>query len=257
MTGTISLPNNRGRLLLVEDADELARVAAETFVEAVGETVTRRGDALVALSGGSTPKQMGRLLAAPPFSTETPWSNLTVFWSDERWVPLDSRDSNAGVAIRIFLDHVPVPRSHIHPVDTMLPSPADAAAAYAATIHAATGALEPAVPAFDLILLGMGDDAHTASLFPHTPALRVADRIVTDNFVTKLDAQRITFTYPLINAARRVVFLIGGAAKAEPLAEVLEGPEDVDRLPAQGVRPVGDLLWIVDRAAAARLSVIR
>jgi 6-phosphogluconolactonase len=255
----VSLPDDRGELLVVDDGEALARSAAARVVEVVRAAVDERGRALLALSGGSTPKRMGQLLADAEFAPFVPWNRIEVFWGDERWVPLDSPESNAGEALRGWLAAV-APTDKVHPVDTALPSAVAAAAAYEAEIRRIAGSVDNAadeggaVPVFDLILLGMGDDGHTASLFPHTAALTESAALVVVNHVPKLAADRITFTYPLIAAARDVALLIGGAAKAATLREVLEGPPDPARLPSQAVRAAGRLTWIVDRAAAASLG---
>ncbi|HEX5499513.1 MAG TPA: 6-phosphogluconolactonase [Thermomicrobiales bacterium] len=243
----------RGQVEIVADPDELARAAATRFVEAVAAAVGERGRAFVALSGGSTPKRMGRLLASPEFRERVDWGRLDLFWGDERWVPLASPESNAGEALRDFIGRVPIPRERVHPFPTDLATPAVAAAAYEATLRA-TFAMASGAPRFDLILLGMGDDGHTASLFPHTAALAVRDRLATANFVPKLDAERLTLTVPVFDAGREVVFLISGAGKADTLRQVLEGPDDPERLPSQLIRPnPGSLIWLVDRVAAADL----
>jgi 6-phosphogluconolactonase len=156
--------------------------------------VAARGRAIVALSGGSTPKKMGELLARPEFASRVPWGETDLFWGDERWVPLASSESNAGEARRAFLDAVPAPPERIHPVATDLASPVRAAEAYEAEIRRVAGTVE-GIPVFDLVLLGMGDDGHTASLFPGTAALHERDRLVVENFVPKLGVDRITFTY--------------------------------------------------------------
>ena len=252
---TITIPG-RGELRLVPDAEALARAAASLFSQVTTAAVGERGRAFVALSGGSTPKRMGELLATPPYRDQVPWDKLEVFWGDERWVPESSAESNAGVAKRTFLDHVPVPPSQVHPFPAGTGDPEAAAAAYEATLRAVFG--QPTgVPAFDLILLGMGDDGHTASLFPHTNALAETRALAVANPVPQQDTVRLTLTYPVLNAGREVVFLIGGAGKAVTLAAVLEGPERPTELPSQGIQPVsGRLTWLVDAAAAAKLTTV-
>ncbi len=252
---SVTLPNGRGDILVVEDGEALARSAAARVVEVVRAAVDERGRALLALSGGSTPKRMGQLLAGDEFAPYVPWDRMEVFWGDERWAPLDSPESNAGEALRGWLQAV-APPERVHPVDTSLPSATEAASAYEASIRRVAGAAD-STPVFDLVLLGMGDDGHTASLFPHTQALHRDDALVVANHVPKLDANRITFTYPLIAAAREVLFLVGGAGKADTLRAVLEGPDDPLNLPSQAVRAAGRLAWIVDRAAASGLSAER
>ncbi|CAA9580551.1 MAG: 6-phosphogluconolactonase, eukaryotic type [uncultured Thermomicrobiales bacterium] len=252
MTEPIELPDGR-RLLVVEDGEALAAAAAERFVATTTAAVAARGRAIVALSGGSTPKKMGELLARPEFAGRVPWGETDLFWGDERWVPLASSESNAGEARRAFLDAVPAPPERIHPVATDLASPVRAAEAYEAEIRRVAGTAE-GIPVFDLVLLGMGDDGHTASLFPGTAALHERDRLVVENFVPKLGVDRITFTYPLLAAAREVLVLVGGAGKADTLARVLEGPTEPEGLPSQSVRVEnGTLTWLVDRAAAGSL----
>ena len=244
----------RGLVRVVADAESLAHAAAETCVSALVPAAAERGIATVALSGGSTPRRMGELLATPAYRDRVPWEQVEVFWGDERWVPESSDESNAGVARRAFLDHVPIPPSRINPFNTDLPDPRLAADMYATQLRTVFGRADH-VPRFDLILLGMGDDGHTASLFPGTAALHEREALAVAHHVPRLDADRLTLTPPVLNAGRAVVFLVGGAGKAETLARVLEGPEVPDELPAQVVRPTdGTLTWLVDRAAASRLT---
>lgn len=245
---------DRGAVTVAANAEGVANLAVQAFATAAITATANRGAAAIALSGGSTPKRMGELLAHSDFPDPDVWERLDIFWGDERWAPLDSDESNAGVALRTFLTNVPIPPDHIHPVYDPDLDEAEAAATYQALIESIVP-MANAVPAFDLILLGMGEDGHTASLFPHTPALRITDRLVCPNFVPKLDTTRITFTTTLLNAAHQVVFLVTGSGKAERLKEVLEGPLDPDRLPAQLVRPThGSLRWLVDQGAASALS---
>ncbi len=243
----------RGEIRIVRDAAALAAAAADLFARLTGEAVAARGHASVALSGGSTPRQMGELLATTPHRDRVPWDRLEVFWGDERWVPESSPESNAGVAKRTFLDRVPIPPERIHPFPTEGMEPVAAARAYEATLRAVLG--DDGVPRFDLVLLGMGDDGHTASLFPSTAALRERSALAVANPVPKLDTTRLTLTVPVLNAGRQVVFLVGGAGKAATLAAVLAGPDQPDALPAQLIRPeLGHLVWLVDRDAAAQLD---
>jgi len=243
----------RGRVRIVEDSEALARAAAEFVIDSAREAVDRKGCATIVLSGGSTPKQMGRLLAQDGYQERISWDKVHFFWGDERWVPLESPDSNAGEAKRAFLDHVGVPSANVHPFDVSSISPAQAATRYESLVRSIT---EPnaGIPAFDLILLGMGDDGHTASLFPGTDAVHEKDRLVISHYVPAVNADRLTMTPPLLNAGRNVAFLAAGSGKADRLAEVLEGPVNIDRLPAQAIRPAGGPTWIVDRAAAASLA---
>lgn len=242
----------RGNVVVVADGDALANMAANLLLTSAEEATAAGHRALLALSGGSTPKRMGQLLAQEPLIERIPWSNLELFWGDERWVPLADSESNAGEAMRGFLDVTPMPTDQIHPFATEGVSPEESASAMERTIRSLQPG--PGVPRFDLILLGMGDDGHTASLFPGTGAIHERQRLVVSNFVDKLDATRLTFTPPLINAALKVAFLVGGEGKAETLTYVLDGPSYVDRYPSQMIRPNdGYLTWIVDEAAASRL----
>lgn len=200
---------------------------------------------------------MGHLLAQPPYRDGLPWRTIEVFWGDERWVPEESPESNAGEAKRTFLNMVDVEPSRLNPVPTQVQDPHVAARMYATQIKTVFGDVS-GTPVFDLIFLGMGDDGHTASLFPGTAAIHDTEDLVIAHHVPKLDATRVTFGSTLINAARKVVFLVGGAGKAETLARVLDGPIDIDTLPSQVVRPTdGDLIWLVDAAAAAGLVKMR
>jgi 6-phosphogluconolactonase len=246
----------RGTVTVVADGPALARAAAERFASAVEKAVAGRGRAFVALSGGSTPKQMGGLLAREPYRSRIPWDRLHVFWGDERWVPFASPESNAGEAKRGFLDLVPIPPANVHPWDTEADSPEEAATAYEAEIRQ-TFAESAGIPRFDLVLLGMGDDGHTASLFPHTRALKAQEPLTIANFVPKLDADRLTLTAPTLDAGREILFLAGGPGKADTLHNVLEGPEDPAELPAQSIRPSlpdGALGWLIDEDAATKLD---
>jgi 6-phosphogluconolactonase len=250
---TITVPG-RGELRLVPDAEALAQAAATLFTRLTSAAVRERGRAFVALSGGSTPKRMGELLATAPFRDQVSWDKLEVFWGDERWVPESSPESNAGVAKRTFLDQVPIPPAQVHPFPAASGDPAAAAASYEASLREVFG--QPTgVPVFDLILLGMGDDGHTASLFPHTTALTETRSLAVANPVPQHDTVRLTLTYPVLNAGRDVVFLIGGAGKAATLAAILEGPARPTELPSQDIQPgSGRLTWLVDAAAAAKLT---
>jgi 6-phosphogluconolactonase len=199
---------------------------------------------------------MGTFLAGEPYRSRIPWDRLHVFWGDERWVPLGSPESNAGEGRRGFLDLVPVPPGNVHVWDTEAETPKEAADSYETVLREVMGEGD-GLPRFDLVLLGMGDDGHTASLFPRTRALRVEDRLAVANYVPRMAAMRLTLTVPVLNAGREILFLVGGPGKAEALTRVLEGPERPDILPAQMIRsdrPDGVLRWLVDEDAAARLD---
>ena len=260
MTDTLTLETldfgPRGQVQVVEDGMELARAAADLFARSVEQAVEERGRAFVALSGGSTPKHMGTLLAREPYRSGVPWDKVEIFWGDERCVPLASPESKAGEDKRGYLDHVANPRTNLHPWLTDPEASAAAAMEYEVNMRAAFGQ-ESGIPRFDLVLLGMGDDGHTASLFPRTSALDAETPLAAANFVPHLDADRLTLTRPVLNAGRNIVFLVGGPGKAAMLKTVLEGDINVVDRPAQSIRPSepdGSLTWLVDQAAAARLS---
>ncbi len=235
-------------IVIMPDPAGLAHEGARRFVDAAGSAVRDGRPFRVALSGGSTPKALFEILAHEPYRSQIDWTQVQVFFSDERFVPPESPDSNYGMARTALLDHVPLAESSIHAIPTVNLTPYEAALLYAKTIRRVFQVAESELPSFDLILLGLGPDGHTASLFPGSEALNIQDQIVAANYVAKFDSWRITFTYPLLNAARCVTFLVQGAEKAEKVQQVLEG--DLD-LPAAGVHPAaGGPVWLLDQAAA-------
>jgi 6-phosphogluconolactonase len=228
-------------LEVLADADALARRAADLMLAAARAT---DGPFSVALSGGSTPKRLYRLLATLPL----PWQRIHWFWGDERFVPPDDPASNYRMTREALLAHVPVPADRIHPVPTVGLAPDEAAARYEATLEAFYGVKQPAPerPLFDIVLLGLGTDGHTASLFPGKPMLDERRRWVgaTDD---PQGAPRITLTYPALESSREILFLVAGTDKKDRLREVLAGDR---RLPAARLRPHGTLRFLADRAAA-------
>ena len=237
------------------DSAATARRAAQYFVEMAGEAVAAHGRARIAISGGSTPKAAFQLLADPnqPWRNRMPWDKLDLFWVDERTVPPDQADSNFRMTREALLDHVPLKPEQIHRMQGELP-PEDAANQYESELRSSFHLDGSDLPRFDLIALGMGDDGHTASLFPHTAALHERNRLVVANQVPQKDTWRITLTWPVINHASSVFFLIAGADKAAPLHQVLTGPRDPEMLPSQLIWPCsGILTMILDKAAAALL----
>ncbi len=244
----------RGQVMVFDSAKDVAFLAVEEIAVVALRAMQGDTPATVALSGGSTPKRMFEVLKDPRFHRRFHWKALQFFWGDERWVPLEDEASNAGEALRGFIKDVDLPEEHYHPWPTQLDDPAEAAAAYEMTVRIVTGA-QDGTPVFDLIFLGMGDDGHTASLFPGTGAIHETERLCVANPVPKLDTTRLTFTPRLIDNASEVVFLVTGEGKAEMLHKVLDGPIDVDTLPSQAIRPTrGRLRWFVDAAAASRLE---
>ena len=249
-----------GRVLKIKyyvepDPAALAARSAQYLLEMVREAVEARGRARIAISGGSTPKATFALLADPsqPWRMHMPWDNLELYWVDERSVPPDSNDSNYRMTREALLDHVPLRADQIHRIEGEL-DPEVAAARYESELRNSFRLEGAESPRFDLIALGMGDDGHTASLFPHTEAIHELGRLVTANHVPQKNTWRITLTWPVINHARSVFFLIAGADKAQVLNEVLTGPRDPERLPSQLIWPSsGILTLILDKAAAALL----
>jgi 6-phosphogluconolactonase len=233
-----------------KDPEAVSRAAADLFVELAAEAVAARGRFRVALSGGRTPLRTYQLLAEPPRRERTPWPQIDVFWGDERCVPLDDDRSNAGTASRMLLTRVPVMSGSVHPMRC----DADAQAG-AAEYEALLRSLFETVPVFDLIFLGLGQDGHTASLFPHNPVLSETARWAAAVHVDGQSPSRVTLTPPVINAARVAAFVVIGREKGAILRSVLQGPPDPRRLPAQLIRPHGGrLIWLTDEAAAAELG---
>jgi 6-phosphogluconolactonase len=240
---------------VLPDAAAVAAAAAELFVASAAKALTERESWTCALSGGSTPRATYELLARPPLVDRVNWGSVHLFWGDERHVPPDDPDSNYRMVSEALLKHVPIPADHVHRVLAELPSAAAAAAAYEDTLRAVFKLGPGEFPHFDFVLLGMGPDGHTASLFPNTPALSEQQALVVANPVAKLQTDRITLTLPVLNNAREIVFLVTGQEKAAPLAAVLQGERRPDELPSQSIQPVdGSLTWLVDTAAADQIG---
>ena len=239
-------------LKVFDDPDGVARAAAGRFAGLARESVGARGLFTVALAGGSTPRRVYELLASEEFRGQVEWPGVHFFFGDERAVPADHPDSNFRMANEALLSRVPVPERNVHRIEGLGDAAANASE-YESELRGLFGDAE--WPRLDLVLLGMGDDGHTASLFPDTAATGERRVWVVANWVGKLGAWRVTLTAPAINAARHVLFLVNGAGKAARLREVLKGERDPSRLPSQLIRPHdGTLEWFVDRAAASELE---
>ena len=237
------------------DSAALARRAVEYFVEMAGEAVEAQGRAHIAISGGSTPKAAFELLADPnqPWRQRMPWEMLDLYWVDERCVPPDDAESNYRMTREALLDHVPLKPDQIHRIEGEL-EPEAAAVRYEVELRSSFHLDGAGSPRFDLVALGLGSDGHTASLFPHSQAIHETNRLVVANRVPQTGASRVTLTWPMINRARSVFFLVSGQEKASVLKEVLTGPHDPERLPSQLIWPSsGILTLILDKAAAALL----
>ena len=244
----------RGEVTVFQEQRELVFLATEQMAISHLRTATRPTPALIALSGGSTPKAMFEIFKDPRFWRRIDWSKVHLIWGDERWVPIEDDQSNAGEAVRGFIEEIKLSEEHYHPWPTHLEDPNAAAEAYEMTIRILSGTMD-GIPELDLVFLGMGDDGHTASLFPGTDALKESRRLAVANRVDKLDTTRLTLTPPVLNNAKDVIFLVTGAGKADMLHKVLDGPVDTDAMPSQLIRPMnGTLRWFVDEAAAANLE---
>jgi 6-phosphogluconolactonase len=235
-------------ICVYSSSEELSAAAAREFAAKAEEAIEERGRFTVVLAGGSTPETMYGILARD-YMGRIDWSKVYVFFGDERSVSPHHEDSNLKMASEVLLDHVPV--ANVHRIRGELP-PDEAAEAYEEELRKFFQTEDG--PRFNLILLGIGADGHTASLFPWTPALEVQDRWVVANPVPRLDTTRITLTVPVINAARAVIFLVEGEDKAEALREILEGDADPRAYPAKLIQPPGGPEWMLDRSAASLLS---
>ncbi len=230
---------------VLADQPALVARALELILSKLAEAIHQRGQFTIALAGGSTPKPLYAAIA----NQNLPWDKIHVFWGDERYVPPDHADSNELMARRAWLDHVSIPASNIHAIPTLDDNPVESAAKYEQHLQTFFNSSVGVFPGLDVVLLGMGDDAHTASLFPHTEALKVSDRLITVG--NKDNNPRITFTYPFINAARTVIFLAAGANKRPALAQVFAPVADDFTYPSRLIQPQGELWWLLDAAAGA------
>lgn len=241
---------------IVPNADALCRIAAAEVESSAEAAVREKGSFTVVLSGGSTPKSLYALLADDAsWRARVPWEKTHFFWGDERHVPPDHPESNYRMSYEAMLSKVPIPAAHIYRIKSEYADTEQAAQEYEQTLqtffHLAVGQY----PRFDLVFLGLGPDAHTASLFPGTQALHEQQRLVVANWVGKFDTERITMTAPVLNNAALIVFLVTGEEKALPLKAVLKGRYEPNQLPAQLIQPHhGRLLWLVDQAAAHLLQ---
>ena len=262
----------QAELVIYENSAELAAAAAERICRAAAESIAARGRFTLCLTGGSTPRKTYAILArqkCPARTHHAPrnviphaereeydfWSRTFLFFGDERFVPHDDDRSNYKMAHESLLQNAPIAADHVFAMPTHLASPQDAAEDYARTLKTFFGGV--AWPEFDQVLLGLGDDGHTASLFPRAAALRVTDRWVTSSppGVLPPPVDRVTLTFPVFNAARQVMFLVSGTNKAEALADVYQGLVTAEARPAAGIRPTnGQVVWLVDRAAAGELK---
>lgn len=233
---------------ILADREQLVARSHEILLAKLAEAIQTRGQFTLALAGGSTPKPLYEALAGDDLPTD----KIHIFWGDERYVPAEHPDSNQNMARQAWLDRVDFPEGNLHPMPTGAGNPAADAEAHDAELRSFFGVSPGEVPSLDVILLGMGDDAHTASLFPRTEALQVCDRLVT---VGNKDGQpRLTFTIPLLNKARCVLFLVAGESKRSALAQVFAPEGDADTYPSRYIRPEGELWWLLDEAAGKSID---
>lgn len=252
-------------LYVYKDSEELSFAAAKWISTTIDATLKTKDRFTIALSGGSTPERLHRILAAAPYKEQIDWSKLHVFWGDERAVPFEDSRNNAKMAYDTLLNYVPVPASQIHVMRTDIP-PEQSALEYEKILHqyfdavpggnVSGGNPSDLLPnSFDLVLLGMGDDGHTLSLFPGTEVVHEEKAWATAFFLKAQDMYRITLTKTIVNRAARIAFLTTGPKKTHALKEVLKGAYNPDLYPSQEIKPLnGELHWFVDEAAAAGLK---
>ncbi|HEY9796742.1 MAG TPA: 6-phosphogluconolactonase [Leptolyngbyaceae cyanobacterium] len=233
---------------VLPDKTALLARSLEVVLAKMQGAIQEQGRCTIALAGGGTPKPLYEAIA----SQDLPWEKIHVFWGDERYVPPDHPDSNQAMARSAWLDKVDIPSANIHPMPTDGATPAADAQKHEVELRDFFGTPEGEFPKLDVILLGIGDDAHTVSLFPHTEALQVQDQLVT---VGNKDGQpRITFTAPLINHAHCVIFLVAGASKRPALAQIFAPDADALTYPARLIQPQGELWWLLDESAGQDLK---
>jgi len=246
------MANTKPNVRVFENLDLLSQAAAELFIETSAQAVLLRGRSLVTLSGGNTPTELYKLLAQSPYKEQIDWLRIHAFWGDERCVPIENSENNYRQAHDVLLGHVPIPANNIHRVESSL-EPAEAAKDYANVLKRfASPALD--WPRFDLVLLGMGEDGHTASLFPGSEVNVSTPTLAVTAQYHNRPANRVTLTPLVFNSARRIIFLLSGESKAQTLANVLYGGYHPEQLPAQRIRPTdGEVIWMVDKLAAKQL----
>lgn len=238
------------KLTVLQTPHEANQAVAECIMAIAEKSIAARGRFVLSLSGGKTPENLYKLMAEPKYSECMPWEHIFIFWGDERVVPSDDKQNNAHMAKAMLFDHIDIPTHNINPIPVDL-EPGKAAEEYESTIKQFFGEEQPS---FDLILLGLGENGHTASLFPGTDLVFENKRLVKELYVTDQNMFRITMTPLLINKAHNIIFLVEGKNKAEILNKVLNGPQQQDKFPAQVIKAAnGNLYWFVDQKAAALL----
>ena len=246
--------NSNRELLVCADGEAVAREAARRFVGHASAAIQQRGRFAVALSGGSTPKRLYELLAQDPYRDRIDWTLVDFFWGDERFVPSTTQASNYHMTEIALLNSLELNDGNVHRIQTEMNTAEEAAAAYEREIRTLFQIGPGELPHFDLVLLGLGSNGHTASLFPNSKLLHEQSRLVAAEYVEEVKQSRITMTTPALNEAREILFLVTGAEKSSVVYDVLFGTRDVERLPAQLIHAAhGSETWLLDRAAAAAL----
>jgi 6-phosphogluconolactonase len=254
---------------ITKNIDELSQHVAEWMVDYIHKTLLLQDRFTIALSGGSTPKKLNLLLASDPFKNRIDWQKLHVFWGDERYVPFNDERNNAKMAFDTLLDHVPVPKSQINIMRTEI-DPDESAKQYESILKQyflvdasyrhrdlleESETINHKPQTFDLVLLGLGDNSHTLSLFPGEEVIHEKDHWVRSVFVKEINMERITLTAPVVNLSRSIAFLVSGQDKAEAVSHILKDNYNPDLYPAQVIKPVhGELFWFLDEGAAMRLK---
>lgn len=240
----------QNNIQIFQNTEALAKATADKMLGISQQAIERNGRFVIALSGGSTPERLFKLLAKPPYLNQIPWDKTFVFWGDERFVPSDDQRNNSNRAKSLLLNHVPIPAINIHPIPVDL-KPEESAKEYEKTIKKL---FDKESPCFDLIFLGLGEDGHTASLFPGTDVVFENKKLVKEVYVEEQSMYRITMTPALINQAHNIVFLVEGEKKAKILKTILTEPRQTNKFPAQIIQPEkGNLYWFLDKKAAALL----
>jgi 6-phosphogluconolactonase len=248
--------SKNSKIQIVADVDAMSRAAAATIVDHISQSLQTLDVYSMALSGGSTPRRLYSLLAnEAALREQIPWERIHFFWGDERRVPAGHPDSNYRMAYNALLSKVPIPSTNIHRIHAEEADADEAAADYEIEIRRFFAIEAGQIPQFNCVLLGMGADGHTASLFPATSALVETKRLVVANWVKKFQSHRFTLTLPVFNHAAQILFLVSGEDKADTLQAVLEGNRQPDRYPAQLIQPThGEVTWFLDQPAASRLK---
>jgi len=253
MSQITELPPNVS-VVVSRDTESSYSLAAQLLLDAANDAIGSRGKFTIALSGGSTPKKLFELMSSPAWVSKFPWRKTEFFWGDERYVPPTDSASNFHMTQQAMLSKVPVPAANIHRVMTENKDPNRVSELYEQEIRRVVTAGDDGWPEFDVLLQGLGTNGHTASLFPYQPALHEKNKVVVSEYIEEVKMTRVTMTVPAINAGRLILFFALTAEKATVLREVILGPFDPERLPAQLIRPShGNMVWLIDPPAAEKL----